>query len=258
MAGFEPMSRRTSPDRLRDAPRSGRPRVAGAITTARLVREFRRDPMRLGYNATGWTVSLLADHLQAKYGCGDLAAYAPATHAGLGPALETSPVCLRDQGPEPGPEKRGLIRRLKRMPARAVLLFSDATILRWFPPLRYAWGFRGEQTQVKITGQNAKRVLFGTINPRTGHRVVLRRPRQRQEDFQAFLRELRRRYPGRPIWLLLDKASLSAGDPQPTTGRTLGRVPLWLPKQCPELNGGGPSLEGVEAFDCRQPPIPNG
>ena len=84
------------------------------------------------------------------------------------------------------------------MPRHAVLLFVDATTLRWFPPLRFAWGFRGEQVVVKITGRNAKRVLFGAINPRTGHRLVFRRPRQRPEDFQAFLRHLRRRYPGRP------------------------------------------------------------
>ncbi len=57
------------PDRLQDAPRSGRPQVATPITDARLVRAFRRDPMRLGYRATGWTVSLLADHLQQRYGC---------------------------------------------------------------------------------------------------------------------------------------------------------------------------------------------
>ncbi len=57
------------PDRLQDAPRSGRPPVATPITDARLVHEFRRDPMRLGYRATGWTVSLLADHLQQRYGC---------------------------------------------------------------------------------------------------------------------------------------------------------------------------------------------
>lgn len=56
------------PDSLRDAPRSGRPRVARTITAVRLVREFRRDPMRLGYNATGWTVALLAKHLQQRYG----------------------------------------------------------------------------------------------------------------------------------------------------------------------------------------------
>jgi transposase len=57
------------PDSIRDAPRSGRPRVAGAITPTRLVCAVRRDPMRLGYHATGWTVSLLADYLRRKYGC---------------------------------------------------------------------------------------------------------------------------------------------------------------------------------------------
>jgi transposase len=122
------------------------------------------------------------------------------------------------------------------MPARAVLLFSDATILRWFPPLRYGWAFRGEQAQVKITGQNAKRVLFGALNPRTGHRVVLRRPRQCQEDFQAFLRCLRRCYRGRPIWLLLDKASFHQAIRSQPLAAQLEMTLLWLPRQCPELN----------------------
>ncbi|MBO0699695.1 MAG: helix-turn-helix domain-containing protein [Zavarzinella sp.] len=57
------------PDRLRDTPRTGRPRVAGCITDARIVREFRRDPLRLGYNTTNWTVALLAQHLGRKYAC---------------------------------------------------------------------------------------------------------------------------------------------------------------------------------------------
>jgi len=56
------------PESLRDAPRSGRPRAAPTITNHRIEQEFRRDPMRLGYNSTGWTVSLLADHLRHKYG----------------------------------------------------------------------------------------------------------------------------------------------------------------------------------------------
>jgi transposase len=55
------------PGRLVDAPRSGRPRAAPGITDERIAREVRRDPMRLGYNSTGWTVSLLADHLRQKY-----------------------------------------------------------------------------------------------------------------------------------------------------------------------------------------------
>jgi transposase len=57
------------PDSLGDAPRSGRPPTAGCITDARIVREFRRDPLRLGYNSTGWTVALLAQHLGRKYSC---------------------------------------------------------------------------------------------------------------------------------------------------------------------------------------------
>ncbi len=54
---------------LEDAPRSGRPHTAARITDARIVRAFRRDPLRLGYNTTGWTVPLLATHLSQKYGC---------------------------------------------------------------------------------------------------------------------------------------------------------------------------------------------
>jgi hypothetical protein len=122
------------------------------------------------------------------------------------------------------------------LPRDSVVLFVDATILRLFPPLRSAWAFRGEQAAVRITGRNAKRVLFGAINPRTGHRLVVRRVRQRQEDFQAFLRHLRSRYPGRSLWLLLDRAPChEAFRSQQLAGR-LGIGLLWLPTQCPELN----------------------
>jgi transposase len=57
------------PDSLADAPRSGRPRVATAITDARIKAQFRRDPLRLGYSTTGWTVALLAKHLGRVYDC---------------------------------------------------------------------------------------------------------------------------------------------------------------------------------------------
>jgi transposase len=60
---------RRAPADLQDAPRSGRPLAAPAITKARIAREFRRDPFRLGYNTTGWTVALLATHLKQRYGC---------------------------------------------------------------------------------------------------------------------------------------------------------------------------------------------
>jgi hypothetical protein len=117
-----------------------------------------------------------------------------------------------------------------------VLLFEDETILRLFPVLRRAWSLRGEQAIVPITGSNAKRVLFGTINPRTGHRIVLCRPNMRQEHFQAFLRLLRQSYPGREVWLRLDEAPCHIAPKSQALAEDLNIVLIWLPKQCSELN----------------------
>jgi transposase len=61
--------RRHRANSLGDAARPGRPRVAQAITAARIARELRRDPSRLGHHSTGWTVALLAGHLGRTYGC---------------------------------------------------------------------------------------------------------------------------------------------------------------------------------------------
>jgi transposase len=54
---------------LEDTPRQGRPLSAKRITDARIKREFGRDPLRLGYNTTVWTVPLLAKHLGQIYDC---------------------------------------------------------------------------------------------------------------------------------------------------------------------------------------------
>ena len=121
--------------------------------------------------------------------------------------------------------------------SRWVKLFEDETDLLLFPPLRAAWGRRGQPLVVPISGGNARRVVFGTLNIATGHRLFLARPRQRSEDFQAFLRVVRRHYCGRPVALLLDE------DPSHTAGASqelaaeLGLRLVWLPKRCPELNG---------------------
>ena len=122
------------------------------------------------------------------------------------------------------------------MPESAVLLMQDETILRLFPVLRRAWSLRGEQAVVPITGRNAKRVLFGTINICTGHRIVWRGPNMRQEHFHAFLRLLRRCYPGRQIWMLLDEAPCHIAPRSEALASALDIVLVWLPKQCSELN----------------------
>lgn len=117
-----------------------------------------------------------------------------------------------------------------------MLLFEDETVLRLFPVLRRAWALRGEQSKIGITGRNAKRVLYGTINLRTGHRIIQRSPDMRQEHFHTFLRLLRRSYPGRQIWLLLDEAPGHVASKSQALAKQLDIVLIWLPKQCSELN----------------------
>jgi DDE superfamily endonuclease len=120
------------------------------------------------------------------------------------------------------------------LPPRSAVLAEDETDLRLFPPLRAAWSLRGESAEVPLSGWNAKRVIFGAMELRTGTRLFLPRAKDCSADFQAFLGEIRRRYRGRHVALLLDgeschtaKASLRAAE-----GMTL----LWLPARAPELN----------------------
>jgi hypothetical protein len=131
-----------------------------------------------------------------------------------------------------------LVRRLKAgWQTGDVLLCIDWTLLRLFPPLRATWTLKGTQAVVPITGANAKRVLFGAINLRTAHRVVLIRRQAGQLDAQAFLRELRRRY-GRAnrLWLLADRASAHTAHQTLALATRLRIRFLWLPKQTPELS----------------------
>ena len=118
-----------------------------------------------------------------------------------------------------------------------VLLFIDATRLRLFPPLRAAWAQAGEPALVPVTGRNSQRVLFGAINLRTGHRVVLCWPSETGPGAQAFLTEIRRRYQqASTIWLLLDHGPAHTAGPTQRLAAQLNMKLVWWPKQWPELN----------------------
>jgi len=122
------------------------------------------------------------------------------------------------------------------MSSSAVLLFEDETIIRLFPGLKRGWSLKGEQTKILISGRNARRVLFGVINVRTGHRIIARYRNMDQISFQHFLRLVRNSYKGRPIWMLLDNAGCHKTAASLALAATLKIELLWLPKQCPELN----------------------
>ena len=131
-------------------------------------------------------------------------------------------------------KKRRIRRQIAALPRRSVVLAQDETDLLLFPPLRAGWFKRGEAARVWLSGRNARRVIFGAMNLRTGTRLLLPREKGRSVDFQAFLAEVRAAYRGWHVALLLDEDSChTAKASQPALeGMTL----LWLPNRAPQLN----------------------
>ena len=133
-------------------------------------------------------------------------------------------------------KKRHIRRQIRGLPPRTALLAEDETDLLLFPPLRAGWARRGEPKRVVLSGRNARRVVFGALNLRTGSRYFLPRERQRAVDYQAFLRLLHERYRGWHLALLQDE------DPSHTAAGSVALAGafdielLWLPKRSPKLN----------------------
>jgi hypothetical protein len=116
------------------------------------------------------------------------------------------------------------------------VLAEDETDLLLLPPLRGGWARRGEPFPVPISGRNARRVIFGALSLRTGHRLLLPRERQRAGDFQAFLRHVRRHYRRWPVAMLLDEDPSHTAKGSASLAEELEIELIWLPKRAPELN----------------------
>jgi hypothetical protein len=117
-----------------------------------------------------------------------------------------------------------------------VLLAEDETDLLLLPPLRAGWSLRGQPREVPISGQNARRVVFGAMNLRTAHRLFLVRKNQRAVDFQAFLELLHAHYRGWQVALLLDADSSHTAGASEALAAELDIETIWLPKRAPKLN----------------------
>jgi transposase len=117
-----------------------------------------------------------------------------------------------------------------------VVLFEDETILREFPPLRACWAVRGAQARVPITGSNARRTIFGALNPTTGTQLCRVHPRGGAADFRAFLAEVRGVYRRWNILMLLDQGSAHTATATRARATELRVALAFLPTACPELN----------------------
>jgi transposase len=90
---------------------------------------------------------------------------------------------------------------------------------------------------VPISGQNARRTLFATVDLRNGRRVVMVSRRQRLSDYHRFLRRLRTGAGAKgALWLLLDRHNSHKSPSSLRLAAALNITLVWLPRQCPRLN----------------------
>ncbi len=117
-----------------------------------------------------------------------------------------------------------------------VVLCEDETTLREFPPLRAGWAKRGAAAEVRVTGSNARRVVFGALNPFTGTRLCMTAGRNGGPEFRAYLRRVRATYKRWDVLLVLDRGSCHAAKATLALAAALRITLAWLPTACPELN----------------------
>ncbi len=125
---------------------------------------------------------------------------------------------------------------MAHLPPRSVILAQDETDWLMFPPRQASGSPRGKPHRVILSGKNAQRVWFATIDIRMGHRLWLVRDRQRALDFGAFLELIHRHYRAWQVVVLLDEDSSHMARVSPSLAHTHKIQLEWLPKRSPHLN----------------------
>jgi len=192
---------------LYDRPRPGRPRKADAAAQETIRRQVETPPSAFGYLFGVWTVVTLCAHLAATFGL-------HLSRATVRRALLTLEYRWRRPRHELPKDREAasklliLAQRLLQAPKNAAILFGDECDVHLLPVLRAMWMRKGQQVRVPTPGTNRKRAVFGALEPRTGRWLYSIFERKRAVEFVAFLEQLVQAYPGRPILLVLDNASI--------------------------------------------------
>ena len=106
---------------------------------------------------------------------------------------------------------------------------------------------RGQPAPVHISGANAKRVIFGTINIHTGSRLHLEQKRHRGENFQAFLELVHWHYRGWHVAMVLDEDSSHTAHASTALADWLGIELLWFAQAKSALESDGSSVASWQA-----------
>src|ERR1044071_2936815 len=193
---------------LQDRPRSGRPRSAEAAAQDTVRRAMEAGPEACGHpDVALWTVVLLQAHLLMTLGL-RLSRTSVRRLAHAMGYVWRRPRHVLPKDPEAASKMRHICSTLLAAPANAVVLCLDECDIHLMPVLRSMWMRRGEQADVPTPGQNRKRGIFGALELEGGAFHYTITLSKKAVDFIAFLEKLANAYPDRPLYLVLDNASI--------------------------------------------------
>jgi transposase len=206
---------------------------AGAI----LRDALERSPQQWGYMAVNWTVHLLRDHIERQWG------KRPSDRQVREQLHQLHFVWKRPRHALPESKSPRVKRRLRAirekvrsLPVGCAKLFEDETDLLLYPPLRAGWFLRGKPAEVPISGENAKRTVFGTIDIETGRRLFLPRTGACAVDHHAMLRLIRQEYKRKRVAVLLDGASRHTAHESEMVADEVSIELIWLPSRSANIN----------------------
>jgi hypothetical protein len=202
-----------------------------------LRKALEHSPDELGYLAVNWTVPLLREHIEKEWGQkpSDLQIrreLCRLDYVWKRPGLDLHGA----KSPRVRRRLRLIRKKVRELPVGYAKLFEDETELHLFPPLSAGWFKKGKPAKVLISGWNAKRAVFGTIDVETGRRIFVERAGICAPDFHEMLQLIREAYGDRKVALLLDKASRHAAHASSELAAELGIQPIWLPTRSKNIN----------------------
>lgn len=194
---------------LHDRPRCGRPRKAGVVAQEQIRQTVATQPTRFGYVFGFWTVVVLCAHLAGCLGMKVSTATVRRVLWRLGYRWRR-PRHVLPQDCAARAKMWRLCEQLLTAPKETVILCLDECDVHLMPVLRSMWMLRGrgQQVEVPTPGLNHKRSLFGAIEWETGRWLYEVAKRKRSVEFIAFMGKLMLSYPGRPLMLVLDNATI--------------------------------------------------
>ncbi len=167
-------------------------------------------PLDFGYRQEGWTTSLLANLIEARYHV----RYASKTSYYL--LFKEARFTYHKPGRVYEKHDEQVVKHWKtavhsRIPKAlkdkgTVILTEDEMVLSTQTTTQKIWLKQGDYPKIEVASQRRQRSIYGFLNIKTGQEHAFKKPRQNSEMTIECLKAIRNRYKDKEILLLWDNA----------------------------------------------------